>query len=1594
MAKDNTNSHVRSLAKRLFNKMITNNKSGPYLVYTIEFLSNIQILFIVAQTILNSSSKGSSSLKFIPETISVIGEFIVLHVLRTQNVTFLSFMWSISIAYLIFYITLQIVIILYPKRQSDTRLMKLMSSLQLIHSRLIFFAIHYLFTQLISLNRNCKSNQGSYFYCGKPWLASTIIFCILNILLATMREFFLFSLHKNKSISGIKSNIYHQIILLHKVLAILYCFLIQDPHTRLLLSSATSILLTTICLVKLFHKVPFYNKQLFQVNAAMTGINFALSVVSFFAVFAIDQHILFLIWIILNPLISKTLTICCQNLFSRILHGEYRSPEETLQYAYILMRENFGYTPASFFPARKSLSICVTKGVLIHQSLNLAKLNESKSQEEYNGLVYEHLMEQLSSKTNKYSSSEDVILLTAKISLEKQRNVHQAIVLMKKLEPMTLSLHTDLLLEEFSQKLKDTYKRECSEKEENANKSNLLGYFAAIEEANVLKKAIQEEVDNHILFWEELQQKKVNLNKMLNIASIIGLLYTEIQRRWHNKTGFLMLHSINPIIMHATYLSLTWGDTENTNKVTQKFKALSYKASHQHRHFDVYSKEAAAIIISIEKATLGQITDASGSVESLFHIEKHKLIGQSLGSFLPSITAINLLSQIKDYARRADFKAENKFKGYGRTHDDSIFEAEIELKAYPDINKGIQLLALFKSIHSAKSLLIVDTQGNIVGCEKTLRHIINIPSQKDRQTRLQDFAPEFDQINTAFNLIYYEGKSVEGSLDHSPESQNASPSHQYRQSHSSRTKNSSKFLTLSASKPLTNRNCSKDEQKKPNNAYLDIVSAQELCESFKIGSKIKLITSSFRDSSLQYEIQYTVQITSELIQGELYKVLTFLDLIEAKKENTKTTIQNIDGRSSFELSPDFPKTNEHEHHQKPRAYLTLDEIPLTTNRYIYSKESGARVDTRLSKDLGGRQETDSSRQLLTFKQKFNQNEESVSSGYSNRSSESIRSLRALFGKEKYYPLSRKIRLILLINLAALTVLAGLNFFFSDESLQRVQKGVELINLSNLRLSNVLRAWEITARFMNTYNQYTNGNITTFQILLLQQSNTILTLNNEINEKISENTDKAFLETSFAQDISLWGAYSNKTLTGGRADIFTATVQIVGKLKYIARIGEAWSTPDNFNRIIYVMNNTGNDYLIYSEKIIGKTQQVLRSTIINNITILQVVLGLETFCLALVVSALLVTAWIVINKQKQLFVALLKIENTDINQRREKLRQLTVLLDEEIETKSFGSSALTLLEPLSRKNASYNTKYQRNVSKQEHENRLKTRGTVLNLFKLVGISFLTIIIVVVPIGISLQESFTSFNSLKQTSLQLSAVTHASSLISSTIGNFYVEIDLVNTTTIKVLNESPETQLLKNIDQLSVLNTKLFDVFFSGTQQRDAYLENIFMNDICSFISQANQAYCQSASGGGLTNLFDLNSKFYMTMSYYTTIFLATPTATKVKSFFASYIGSMRPCAETLGEAYLLINVRILTIVEEQVKTFSKRAAILHALIFMAIAFSGLFIQFVALGRIKKLDMCRGKVLKLIPYTIYSQSKAMEFFLRKFFQDSNESVPINF
>ena len=160
---------------------------------------------------------------------------------------------------------------------------------------------------------------------------------------------------------------------------------------------------------------------------------------------------------------------------------------------------------------------------------------------------------------------------------------------------------------------------------------------------------------------------------------------------------------------------------------------------------------------------------------------------------------------------------------------------------------------------------------------------------------------------------------------------------------------------------------------------------------------------------------------------------------------------------------------------------------------LESKEPGAKVDTRLSKVY----EVDRRRIQA------NKNEESVSSGYPHRDSGSIRSLRALLGKERYYPVSRKVRLILFINLVTLTVLAGLNFFFSNKSLQRVQKGMELANLSNLRFPNVLRA-----------------------------------------EKIG----KAFLEASFVQDISLWGAYSNQTLTRGSCRYFCCNRPNCGKAK--------------------------------------------------------------------------------------------------------------------------------------------------------------------------------------------------------------------------------------------------------------------------------------------------------------------------------------------------------------------------------------------------------------------------------------------------------------
>ncbi|RYX99624.1 hypothetical protein EON78_03315, partial [bacterium] len=153
-----------------------------------------------------------------------------------------------------------------------------------------------------------------------------------------------------------------------------------------------------------------------------------------------------------------------------------------------------------------------------------------------------------------------------------------------------------------------------------------------------------------------------------------------------------------------------------------------------------------------------QITNPKFNTDSLFgiwmtdenngfKITKEMLIGQRVEALLPRYVAKKHESFIKTFSQNSRHDLNQQWQTYARTVDGSLFQAEVRLKIYPYINRGLNLIAQVKKMQNPEIIMIVNDQGVIVDSSDELLPVLNLTKRDLDVYRMSDLCPGFKVID-------------------------------------------------------------------------------------------------------------------------------------------------------------------------------------------------------------------------------------------------------------------------------------------------------------------------------------------------------------------------------------------------------------------------------------------------------------------------------------------------------------------------------------------------------------------------------------------------------------------------------------------------------------------------------------------------------------------------------------------------------------------------------------------------------------------------------------------------------------------------------
>ena len=589
------------------------------------------------------------------------------------------------------------------------RLIKILSWLYLIHSRILFFPIQFFLLNLTNLYSSPKDPSDVQFYQRTGWLIASIVLLVLNSTLTLCKEFIMYQINHTKNSYAVKSNLYHQTLIIYKILAlILYFWGISGNSNAFKGSTILYLIFGLILKTILSAKLPFYHFQTLKLVITLTTTMLCLSIISVIFVFASHSEVtgaMHILVLLLPSLGVKLMLSQYQNLFKRILRGEFLLTDHAIHFGLLIeeflqSEQNNLPEDLTFLPNRESFF-----GILAQKNLTLSNEQE----------IYLFLIDRLSLVKKQPPV---LSLYIAQIYLTKLENIPKVLEIMRKLETnysSSKSFHIQSSIQYINYLLQKAYN------EDDVGFASHLGlshYFKYYDLANTIKSLMLTETKKQIELWEQVRLRNLDAKKLYDQSQNIDRLFVKIRKECeHNLNNFRKNFS-SPMLLYSVYLNNVRQMHYDGIQVLRSFQAVML-AQNMYNQFDAASGNVAIVIVSLDKTKAGIILNASGSIHNIFNLRKTELIGKKIGCLFPSVIAKNYQQNIQQYSKAPFSKLDYKEKTYGKTTTNEIFELEAHFQLYPYINKELTMMIMLKKLDDPAPILIANNEGLIIDCSKT-----------------------------------------------------------------------------------------------------------------------------------------------------------------------------------------------------------------------------------------------------------------------------------------------------------------------------------------------------------------------------------------------------------------------------------------------------------------------------------------------------------------------------------------------------------------------------------------------------------------------------------------------------------------------------------------------------------------------------------------------------------------------------------------------------------------------------------------------------------------------------------------------------------
>jgi len=1049
---------------------------------------------------------------------------------------------------------------------------------------------------------------------------------------------------------------------------------------------------------------------------------------------------------------------------------------------------------------------------------------------------------------------------------------------------------------------------------------------------------------------------------------------------------------------------------------------------------DVAIGHSAVVVASIEPDKIGRIIDASSSVKDLFKANKESLIGANIGIVMPNIIAMRHNDLIKGYHQHFKENIDHCITTYAKTLQDDYFRVKVTLHVSPLTHKGLNLVSYIRKLSEYQSLMIIDSQGNIIEYSKNLSLPLNLFNKRS-VTKIETLCPQFRTINQAFDILFKPQDIDEKILEEKPFIEAMVPKSPKLTVNTtemgliSPTFQRFALNSIENETPLLkseNRELSEYEQPvgtpKTNLASAKSVpthnmttnEAQEIWDNFKNNRGLSFYpyTKMMSVSSQRKpkEIRFKADVEALPFDGKWYKIIRLrnnlhsenpFSMAESHQELLTTNKERLQKLTPTPLvvgtltmgddfADNFPSDEERtdvdnlESGQNSRNRME----PMKSIRYVKNEAAVSVEKSDLEEEDSFEDNMDGIDEPVTphMRKTSNKAQSVIDSQASQKAT-----ARRLNNSLKIEKQGKSMRFaISMVYLAVIAIICSICIYliYTTKSLQEMEDSITLIQLVNLRLSKtILSLQAILVLYARSVKlRPIDYRVPKYQTVAINSSMDVLDNARKLAEEADKFEKKEIIESLYAKTVAMWEPLEHTLFDDKKLDQFSSNQILIGLYLSIARYQGSYLDLSGSRDMLFAINNTANDYLLTLDRSISDISDFFEKTKDTNTGLLKGIAAVEILFVVIPLVVVFAILIITVKLYSKLFNSICKIHEFSLSRRLTQLEDISRLFKESIEDDFTYFNNIKQYRDAATPS---NTKplYAKNKGKT-----YKLQNLLVYILKYVLLASILTISVIIPIALSLNSSTQHLENLDAIKNQASTVYYVGSQVKMMLPTFYVTIIFANDTSYKVRNNLPKQEMLSQLEVLAESTKTLLNTLTDEDGDiSDPLIKQILSGPACQYVTFNYTQNCIQNTRGEEYALLGLQAAYKQVCDPMREfVKAANPTWTLGVSTSLAYANMNTNYHFVIFDLYDYLTDHLVSVfidTAESYKDYTKKMFYECLAVFFA---AMILIRVLVLWKLQLLDLGIRRILRIIPYKIIEENKVMSCYLARAFQNELKAL----